>query len=278
MMAVDVGLVVDSSPPDIGSGTPSTRRPPRRRRLALGRGAVAVLGLAGWRALVRSPAAAGPSLGQPRAARRQNRSKTAVVDLAVVAPADEHGGAGGPDLSRSPMSTRVERPGEVDRRARGRSRGRPPAAPARTRPPRPSSRRPSTVVAAAASGRSRDRPVARGHRGSGAARPPRRGSGAAVVAADAPDVLLVLEDDAERLVDELRAPARRAPSASSAAAQSSVSAIPGTLVRSASRSRWTKPTTSRASRSGRLGHAGRARSRTPSGPSGSRSSGTGSGA
>ena len=42
-----------------------------------------------------------------------------------------------------------------------------------------------------------------------------------------------------------------APSDRSAAAQSSVSAMPGTLVRSASRSRWTKPTTSRASCCGR---------------------------
>ena len=44
-----------------------------------------------------------------------------------------------------------------------------------------------------------------------------------------------------------------APRASSADAQSSVSATPGTLVRSASRSRWTKPTIWRASRSGAAG-------------------------
>src|SRR5450756_1373552 len=45
----------------------------------------------------------------------------------------------------------------------------------------------------------------------------------------------------------------RAPRASSADAQSSVSAMPGTFVRSAVRSRPTKPTTWRASRSGVAG-------------------------
>ena len=69
----------------------------------------------------------------------------------------------------------------------------------------------------------------------------------------------------------------RAPSESRAAAQSSVSAIPGTFVRSASRSRWTKATTSRARRSGAWGR-GRGRSRTPSARSDSRSSGRGSAA
>ena len=44
-----------------------------------------------------------------------------------------------------------------------------------------------------------------------------------------------------------------APSDSSAAAQSSVSATPGTFVRSAVRRRWTKATTSRASWCGASG-------------------------
>ena len=75
-----------------------------------------------------------------------------------------------------------------------------------------------------------------------------------LLAADLADVLFVLEDDAERLVDELGRQLL-APSDRSAAAQSSVSATPGTLVRSASRSRWTKPTTSRREPLGACGHA-----------------------
>ena len=72
------------------------------------------------------------------------------------------------------------------------------------------------------------------------------------LAADPADVLLVLEDDAEGLVDDLAGQLARA-EARRAAAQSSVSAMPGTFVRSASRRRWTKPTTSRARRSGASG-------------------------
>ena len=67
-----------------------------------------------------------------------------------------------------------------------------------------------------------------------------------------------------------------APRASSADAQSSVSATPGTLVRSASRSRWTKPTIWPARRSGRVGHPGQHDLELALEASGSRSSGRGS--
>ena len=76
--------------------------------------------------------------------------------------------------------------------------------------------------------------------------------GAGSRAADGTDVFFVLQDDTEALVDQLRRQLAR-PSEIRAAAQSRVSAMPGTFVRSASRRRWTNPTTSRASCSGALG-------------------------
>ena len=124
-----------------------------------------------------------------------------VVDRPVVAPPDEDRRAGGPDLLAVADVDEGQAAGEVDRRAEV-DRGRPPAAPARTRPPR-----------RAAGGRRPRHPTAPGRSaGSCMARPrcgsaPRGGLGQVLrgrVAADLADVLLVLEDDAERLVDELR--------------------------------------------------------------------------
>ena len=168
--------------------------------------------------------------------------------------ADEDRRAGRPDLVPVADIDERQRPREVDRGAEIDRRARPPAAPART------DRLASSCAVDASSLRRRSladaladvaaddvpaQPLAADLREVG------RGRGAA----DRADVLLVLEDDAEGLVDELRRELAGAEGIS-AAAQSSVSAMPGTFVRSASRRRWTKPTTWRASCSGAVGHAG----------------------
>ena len=165
-------------------------------------------------------------LGALHAGRRQLAAAAApepvehaVVDLAVVAPAHEHGGAGVAHARPAgPMSTSDQRPGEVDRRAEVDLEARAPAAPARSRPTRPRRRRPSTGSPVGAQDRiDRVGRYGTGHRGRARvagpaqawARRPRRGSVAAVCAADLADVLLVLEDDAQRLVDDVRRRARR---------------------------------------------------------------------
>ena len=197
----------------------------------------------------------------------------------------------GPTALR-PMSTpERERPGEVDRRAEVDRTAPPRAAPARSRRPRqqaaPSMSRRRVRAGGRPSGR-RQRDGAAGWRSMG---PSRRGAATRArrlarlrrgtsrrLAAHLADVLLVLEDDAQRLVDDVRAAARAAPSDSSADAQSSVSATPGTLVRSA----LAQPVDERDDLAGEPLRARRApgsrRSRTPWAPSGSRSSGTGSAA
>ena len=71
-------------------------------------------------------------------------------------------------------------------------------------------------------------------------------------APDLPDVLLVLEDDAERLVDHVRRQLRGAEAEQRGCPVERLG-DPGTFVRSAARSRWTNPTTSRASRGGASG-------------------------
>ena len=114
-------------------------RPPCRRPRA---GARAILGSPGGAR--RRGRRIRPASARPRAAPPPPAVEDPVVHLAVVAAADEHGRTGGPDLL--PIADVDERQGagEVDRRARGRSRG-PAARSARPNPTAsPSSRRPST--------------------------------------------------------------------------------------------------------------------------------------
>ena len=176
-----------------------------------------------------------------------------VVDRPIVAAPDEDGGAGRPDLLAVADVDERQRPREVDRGARGRSTGRA-ARSARPNPTAsPSRRRPSTSGPHGAldDGGIGHRVVGRSAAGGGLGEVPR-----GPVAADLADVLLVLEDDAERLVDELRASARARRATGAPPPSRASRRCPGTLVRSASRRRWTKPTTSRASCSGAAGHAG----------------------
>ena len=93
-------------------------------------------------AVLGRPPAARRSVGALPAAATPPAGEDRVVDLAIVAPPDEDRLAGGPDRSRSPMSMRVEGPGEVDRGAEiGRHAGgpqRPPEADDSARRRRPS--------------------------------------------------------------------------------------------------------------------------------------------
>ena len=77
----------------------------------------------------------GPAPRQLATAAAPELVEHAVVDLALVAPAHEHGGAG---VAHAPAAQvdEPERPREVDRRAEVDRRGRRPGAPARSRRPR----------------------------------------------------------------------------------------------------------------------------------------------
>ena len=215
-----------------------------------------------------------PRPGQLPAAAPPEPGEHPVVDLAVVAPPDEQRGARGADHAPVADVDERQRPGEVDRRRHVDRRARRPAAPARSPTASASSRRPSMTS-----------PVGRDGQG---ARPARRLIGyglrgrlgevlAGDRAADLPDVLLVLEDDAERLVDDLgrqlRAPRATAARPPSRASRRRPAPWSGPRRAAGGRSRRPRGRAAPA----RRGRAWR-RSRTPWPPSGSRSSGTGSGA
>ncbi len=180
-----------SSSPSAGIGVPRSSAP-RLAPLVAGLGRLAP-GASSSRAAssgVRRRSAR-ISLGdaRPRGA-RQKRSNDRVVDLEVVAAADEHGGAGRLDLLAVADVDERQRPREVDRGAE--VDGRPAARSARPNPTAsPSSWRPSTSGARTATGRWRDRSrstvrsvsrqpparprrgIARGRRRGRAGRPPR---------------------------------------------------------------------------------------------------------
>ena len=198
-----------------------------------------------------------------------------VVDGPVVAPPDEDRLAGRRGPARGRRCRRGSAPGRSRRPRRGRSASRA-ARSARPNPTASSSRRrPST---SGPNGRLDDGGVGHRSRPLSRRRRPRTRYAPGVVAADLADVLLVLEDDAERLVDELgrqlaraERQQRRRPVERLGDARAPWSGPP----RAAD---GRSPTTSRASRSGAPGHPGEHDLVLLLRRSGSRSSGRGSGA
>ena len=263
----------------------SRRRRPRPRRA----GCPAWRARTAWRPFPRPASSAGARLallavrvGRRRdvEARLRQRAPAAapeavedcVVDLAVVPAPDEHGGTRRRALVRGGRCRR----GRAPARSRSRRRGPPPArrsaAPARSPRPRP-----------AGGGRRRPRRCRRP--GSGTRRRPSgqaAGAGLGEVLAgrgapDLADVLLVLEDDAQRLVDHVRLEL--------GGAQRQERRRPVQRLRDArhlGEVRGPQPVhegDDLAARAVRARPApGSRRSRTPWPPSGSRSSGRGSGA
>ena len=219
----------------------------------------------------------GEVAGQARAAPPPPAIERGVVHRPVVAAANEDRGAGGRHLLAIGDVDERQRPGEVDRgaevdrqvrRAQRTVRSRPLLAAGAARRPR----------ARTGSGRWRDR--SRVSARSGGRSAAGRGLGQVAtgpVAADLADVLLVLEDDAERLVDELRRQLarperqeRRRPVERLGDARAPWSGRPRAVD-----GRNRRP---RARGAPGASGTGPGRSRIPSARSGSRSSGTGSGA
>ena len=232
-------------PRAVASPSSTARRRPRalHAALVLGLGLVRSPGAPSWGPSSADAAAPAPEPGEDlrRRSRRSSRRRTN-----TAAPAAR-------TCSRSPMSTSAS--ARAKSMAAPRSVVRPAARSAREPTELPTNRR-----------RRRQARPAAGHRrtritGGSGPRSRRPGSAAgddlvedaaAGLTADMADILLVLEDDAEGLVHELGL-SSRGPEREQRGCPVERLGYAGTLVSSASRSRWTNPTIWPASRSGASG-------------------------